>query len=514
MSDPSSIRADFIQHLKSTNKEGSGKASSYVRALDILDELINEGKIQAPSSVWSLRAPADLKKLDTFVAEQQKTQNGVFKDTPRSYWESGFYSAALRHLKDFHQAHSETKIRVPVSSFQHSRSLVPKPFLILAGISGTGKTRWVRRIAERTGGGESNLCLIPVRPDWHEPSDLLGYTSRISSAPKFVATPFLAFLVEAWKNAWAIEKTLATPANAVAQLTPHWVCLDEMNLAPVEQYFADYLSVVESRSWDAGTYACDALFSFESRQEDELESIRSALLGANPDADAKELWGKFCSAAKPGIPLPPNLVVVGTVNMDETTHAFSRKVLDRAFTVEFDPHGIAKSYREDRSVDPVLGIELADGATIPASAVLSTSTTGKDVPDSIQKKVDELIDSWNDAMAETPFRVAYRTLNESLLYAASKGEEKIAEALDGILMMKLLPRLEGDSDKLGYDGEALATDEAFDKLGEAKNTLIHAAWQKAKIAIGVKEWPDSKSKKKLHYMAKRLARTGYTSFWP
>lgn len=408
------------------------------------------------------------------------------------------------------------------NSRQHAH--LPKPFLILAGISGTGKTRWVRKTAERTSKGKSNLCLIPVRPDWHEPSDLLGYTSRISSAPKFVATSFLSFLVEAWKNAWATEKTLATSANAVVLLTPHWVCLDEMNLAPVEQYFADYLSVVESRSWDGGAYACDPLFSFESRQEDELDAIRFALLGANPDADAKELWDRFCSAPKPGIPPPPNLVVVGTVNMDETTHAFSRKVLDRAFTVEFDPDDIVNSYRGNNSVDPIFGVELADGQTLPTSAILSTLTSGKDVPDPVRKEVDALIETWNAVMDETPFRVAYRTLNEALLYAASKhaaeaNEERkglaIKRALDDLLMMKLLPRLEGDADKLSCDEVALPKEDSFPT--EARNSLLAKLWGRLPPILG-EAWnatePPCKSKKKLRYMAKRLARTGYTSFWP
>ncbi len=523
MLDSSSTRAEFIQHLQSTSPEGSGKATSYARALDILDELIKEGKVQVPFSVWLLRDPSMLENMDAYVIQQQNDPNGIFKDKPESYWKKGFVSAALRQFKLFVEVQFAKRTRANMDSPHQKTSILSKPFLILAGISGTGKTRWVRKIAEATRDRRSdregkpsqdNLCLIPVRPDWHEPSDLLGFTSRISGKPEFVQTPFLSFLMAAWKNAWKVQPKLETLMASVSSMTPHWVCLDEMNLAPVEQYFADYLSVVESRSWDGGIYACDPLFSFEGRSDEELTSIKNALLGLDSNESALLLWDAFCDAAKPGIPLPPNLIVVGTVNMDETTHAFSRKVLDRAFTVEFDAFS-AEQYRSGADVDPVLGVDLTEGVEMPASVVLSTWTSGTGVTGIVAEKVDAMIDSWNTLMDETPFRVAYRTLNEALLFAASKGEERIAEAMDGILMMKLLPRLEGDTDKLGYDGnETLIADAELDKVPNAKDSLVHAAWQVAKVAIGSEAWMASKSRRKLLYMAKRLSRTGYTSFWP
>lgn len=405
-------------------------------------------------------------------------------------------------------------------------SLIPKPFLILAGISGTGKTRWVREIAKRTGSGIGNLCLVPVRPDWHEPSDLMGYTSRITAPAHFVKTAFLDFLVKAWRDAWSHEASLQTTLAAIPKLTPHWLCLDEMNLAPVEQYFADYLSVVESRSWDKGRYGCAPLLAFDGRSEEELTAIRMTLFGTSPSDADQTLWQAFDdreSGRKPGIPLPPNLIVVGTVNMDETTHAFSRKVLDRAFTVEFDPEDIVASYRGGTSIDPVLGVHLPEGAEISASMVLPTCTSALDLESPIREPVEKLIRDWNGAMEQTPFRVAFRTLNEALLFVHSRamGAEAgtspdlaLRAALDEILMMKLLPRLEGDVEKLGCDERPKTSapdDPAFPQgLG---NTLLKSVWDLAKPALGA-HWSDSKSRRKLLYMAKRLARTGYTSFWP
>jgi len=297
--------------------------------------------------------------------------------------------------------------------------ILPKPFLILAGISGTGKTRWVRKIAKATGDGESNLCLIPVRPDWHEPSDLMGYVSRIGSE-KFVSTRFLDFLVTAWKDVF-VQGGKEQCAASVAKMTPHWVCLDEMNLAPVEQYFADFLSILETRDWDAGNYKCDPILPFD---RENLPLLKKRLAETEEGRDfepiTEDLWDFFVE--KKGIPLPPNLIVVGTVNMDETTHAFSRKVLDRAFTVEFDPENICETFWLGDGDDPVLGIPTAE---IRKDMVLSCVTSAKDANtvavEAVKKPVEDLINTWNKVMDETPFRVAYRTLNEALLFAASKG---------------------------------------------------------------------------------------------
>ena len=125
---------------------------------------------------------------------------------------------------------------------------LPKPFLILAGISGTGKTHFVRQQAERI--GLDNCCLVSVRPDWHEPSDLLGYTSHLGDKHEYITTEVLRFIVQAWKHiadSGFDLKTGKVTEEQLNEIQPYWLCLDEMNLAPVEQYFADYLSVLETR---------------------------------------------------------------------------------------------------------------------------------------------------------------------------------------------------------------------------------------------------------------------------
>ncbi len=203
----------------------------------------------------------------------------------------------------------------------HSNSFpIPKPFLLLAGISGTGKTQWVR---ERELPGTNNVKVIPVRPT--------GTSRPTCSATSAVFQPSLSlslpqdsrsFFSKPGATAGRRNRTLTPSGASLARMTPFWLCLDEMNLAPVEQYFADYLSVLEGRKWTSEVYQCPPLLRFG----DDAELIRKSLPGV---AQTDPLWRAFLAARDPGIPLPPNLIVVGTVNMDETTHTFSRKVLDR-----------------------------------------------------------------------------------------------------------------------------------------------------------------------------------------
>ncbi len=399
-------------------------------------------------------------------------------------------------------------INNPLSNLVSTKSQkLPKPFLLLAGISGTGKTRFVReQAAASCPASINNYALIPVRPDWHEPSDLLGYVSRIGGT-HYVATPFLQFMAAAWRG--AVQPNTGYVLKDTQEITPFWACLDEMNLAPVEQYFADYLSVLETRQWDEQGYTSEAIFAPSALLKSEAPQVISKLrtdLGFT-DATWDGLWAHFLQN---GMPLPPNLIVAGTVNMDETTHGFSRKVIDRAFTIdfgEFFPNEFDEYFKPKRQA-VTLSFPLASRIADPAE--LATVLADPD-----GKKSIAFLKQINHTLANSPFALAFRALNELLLMLkcfSPQDEAALYAVWDDFLMAKLLPRLEGDEDKLSNENGNLLTQlnhllsaqfKAFPTRPDLFNTENDVAPQiKFRSLI------------KLDWMSKRLERDRFTCFWP
>ena len=361
-----------------------------------------------------------------------------------------------------------------------------KPFLLLAGISGTGKSRIVRELAracweegtdEYKAQKPKNFQMVQVKPNWHDSSDLIGYVSRVSGKAEFVAGEFLKFIAKAWENTE----------------TPYFLCLDEMNLAPVEQYFAEYLSVIESRkSHEDGTVTTDPIL--EKSAEDWYRVLTSEL--TNDD----NVRNRFLEE---GICIPQNFIVVGTVNMDETTFSFSRKVLDRAMTIEMnevDLHGGLTKRHE--SIGKLSNAELVCSA-VEGVDVYNDYTNVCDIALGYLQKV-------NDVLESTPFKIAYRTRNEFLLYVVNnlpycKDENGndleqgyvIARALDEITSMKVLSRIEGDDTKV--------SDELLENLSKAIEDGL-------KTVSGEENTIKSISLAKLKEMKAKLV-SGYTSFW-
>ena len=396
---------------------------------------------------------------------------------------------------------------------------IPKPFILLAGISGTGKTRFVREQAGMVSGDvekPENYELVAVRPDWHEPSDLLGYVSRIGNAgPHYVVTDVLRFMVKAWKA--------AVDDNAVLQpiddITPYWLCLDEMNLAPVEQYFADYLSVLETRNWKEGVYSCGVILKLDALREQLGEAgvarLRKDLGMMVDDAASDALWHFFES--KKGIPLPPNLIVAGTVNMDETTHGFSRKVIDRAFTIdfgEFFPNDYADFF-EPKTQAKQLKFPVLSQA-LPADLDGTFDSDGA--------KSVAFLSALNGLLKQTPFELAYRALNELLLAVACfkpVDNMQLQAVWDDFLMTKVLPRIEGDADKLRRKENGPEGDDLLMQLQKLLALQLSVIWsvQRPDLLRADKNNQDplmveTRSKKKLAWMQQRLDSANFTAFWP
>lgn len=393
-------------------------------------------------------------------------------------------------LEISHQENSRKGFDLADSIYNYYRPYITaiksKPFLLLAGISGTGKSRIVRELAracwdegtdEYKAQKPKNFQMVQVKPNWHDSSDLIGYVSRVSGKAEYVAGEFLEFIAKAWENTE----------------TPYFLCLDEMNLAPVEQYFAEYLSVIESRkSHEDGTVTTDPIL--EKSAEDWYRVLTSEL--TNDD----NVRNRFLEE---GICIPQNLIVVGTVNMDETTFSFSRKVLDRAMTVEMnevDLHGGLTKRHE--SIGKLSNAELV-GSAVEGVDVYNDYTDVCDIALGYLQKV-------NDVLEGTPFKVAYRTRNELLLYVVNnlpycKDENGndleqgyvTARALDEITSMKVLSRIEGDDTKV--------SDELLDNLSKAIEDGL-------KTVSGEENTIKSISSAKLKEMKTKLV-SGYTSFW-
>ena len=334
--------------------------------------------------------------------------------------------------------------------------------------------------------------MVQVKPNWHDSSELIGYVSRIDGE-KFIAGDFLKFVAKAWENPGV----------------PYFLCLDEMNLAPVEQYFAEYLSVIESRKAnDDGNITTDPIL--KKNKADWYRILTSEL------TDNDTLRQQFL---EDGITIPQNLIVVGTVNMDETTFSFSRKVLDRAMTIEMNKVDLRGGLESKYERIGKLGV--AD--------LIGTAVEGKDVYEGNIANCETVINylqAINDKLEGTPFKVAYRTRNEFLLYVINNlpynkdendnklsSEYVIARALDEITSMKVLSRIEGDESKVSksfLDGlkktikeqlEVLSPDSIFVPKVESESPDENEKTQRQSISLA-----------KLDEMIGRLD-SGYTSFW-
>ena len=383
-----------------------------------------------------------------------------------------------------------TSHKVTLENRPYITAIKSKPFLLLAGISGTGKSRVVRELARAcwaVGSAEynahkpKNFEMVQVKPNWHDSSELIGYVSRVSGKSEYIIGDFLKFIVKAWSD----------------PEVPYFLCLDEMNLAPVEQYFAEFLSVMESRKNESGKIVTDAII--KKSKDDWFRVLISEL------TNDKKLQDQFLSE---GITIPQNLIVVGTVNMDETTFSFSRKVLDRAMTIEMNKVDL-KGGLTNRH-DNIGKIEFAD--------IIGKAVEGVDVyaaHEGVCKKAITYLENINATLDKTPFKVAYRTRNELLLYVVNNlswkadGESEefvIARALDEITCMKILTRIEGDETKVSAS--------FLDNLGNAiKSGLVEIdkdLLQANKSHKGDSYQPISLDK--LDEMKERL-KSGYTGFW-
>ena len=337
-------------------------------------------------------------------------------------------------------------------SRRYITSLLAKPFVILTGNSGTGKTRIAKQFAEymeRTPEvGKRNWLIVPVGADWTDNAKVLGFYNPLADngIGKYEKTGIVNLIEEA----------------NIHQNIPYFIILDEMNLSHVERYFSDFLSHMEIP---------DSTF--------ELDGYEGKL--------------KF----------PDNLFVIGTVNIDETTYMFSPKVLDRANVVEFKPE---KKEVLALFTEPVYVGKIKPANDGSAEAFLklakeiragkcTVETSVDENINSVMEKVQQIFGDIYEVVEQKGFEFAYRTVREIRQYisaayeiADKDSEFELYRAIDEQLLQKVLPKIHGNRKEIG---------ELLDKLE-------HICKQTEK--------PLELSAQKIEQMKGKLATIQYASF--
>ncbi len=456
------LKEDFKKYLEKINRGGSNKASSYYQAINLLNKILvrkAESKMVGYSEIWQIDSIDVIEKLYDFVrAEQHNLTNGIFiNEKPESYWKKGFYSATLKSYKDFLEERLKKKnvekndeVAEPdivmidkfnVSSFNESlinsgllfspqlttrfiSSLLTKPFVILTGLSGSGKTKLAQAFSKWICEDENQYCVVPVGADWTNREPLLGYPNALK--PEEYVKPDNGVL------------DLIIRANENRSL-PYFLILDEMNLSHVERYFADFLSVMESN--------------------EEIPLFAEGTV--NNGVPAK-------------LNLPNNLFIIGTVNIDETTYMFSPKVLDRANTIEFRVSEIEIEYFLNNKTDLKLDELAGQGSSMAKSFIELARNRTFDAIDN--KEINKTLVVFFKQLKKAGAEFGYRSANEIIRLISQlnviDSELSQDERLDISIMQKLLPKLHGSRRKLC---PVLATLGGFcvtDKVGNIEKEIF------------------------------------------
>ena len=274
-------------------------------------------------------------------------------------------------------------------------SLKTKPFTILAGISGTGKSKIIRLLADAI---QADYTLISVRPDWNDATDLIGYKNLDD---KFIKGQLTKTILKAQQN----------------KNKPHLICLDEMNLARVEYYLSDYLSIIESRKKVGQDIITDNIVEYQENNE----TIK--------------------------LHIPDNIYIIGTVNMDDTTFQFSRKVLDRANTIEFSDVDLDNLFFENNE-------EKVESLNVSNDFLKTTYLKTMDIELEYReyaKEVNKKIIEINEILKKSQKQFAYRVRDEILFYLVENKKANLLHedtVFDYQIMQKILPAISGSEESV------------------------------------------------------------------
>ena len=466
-----------------------------------------------------------------------------------------------KHPDEFELGKQKTEPRNYSINLTHSPSPFPyltairtKPFLLLAGISGTGKSRIVREFAfkscpkylqDEAGTTPGNYCMIEVKPNWHDSTELLGYYSRLGKAG-YQFTKFVKFLVKA----------------KMFPKVPFFVCLDEMNLAPVEQYFAEVLSILETRKHPKHPNADKAdmtrvktepiIDAQYFRELSEMPLAKHAetgepynrpltdrdiylkLFGLDTESAIDEEVRSRTELTTEGLTLPENVVIIGTVNMDDTTHQFSRKVIDRAMTIEMNGGNLRNMFGGSKNLEYLPEEEQKEWQRAFARRYVTADEVLEAHPEVANELVEQLperLEEINRALKGTPFEVSYRVLNELtimvgvMLDDGKTLEAAIEQSVNNMLLMKILPRIEGDAEMFALSREyknkvGVDFDNRLEWLKDLAPDLNESSPEATADNGGAAGSADKDqehqqtAKEKIEEMMDRLNNQEFTRFWP
>ncbi len=347
--------------------------------------------------------------------------------------------------------------------------LKSKPFVIITGTSGTGKTQLAKLFAEALGATAENgqYRLIPVQPGWSDPSDLWG---RTDCKGNFIAGPILDF----------VEQAALHPGK------PFFLCLDEMNLARVEYYLSGLLSVLETRViTQDGLIRSDPLLS-------------SACYGS--DTAAAERYGALC--------FPENLYLVGTVSMDEISFPLTKRVLDRINILELSPMDLAPRWESTNEKPASLSLH----NDFLKSEYLFLAQCQKEAKfiDPICQELEQI----NRILRRANLQIGYRVRDEIVFYLLHNKQESLLpsdSAMDFEILQRILPRIQGSNFsvyQLLCELFRFCAGEAQDDSAAGKESSIQM-WKAAKQA----DCKYHHSTRKIALMVRRYEEDGFTSYW-
>lgn len=411
----------YIKWAKSALSIIDSTKKQYVSSLENLSKVIGY-------DIFESNNIEKISLLYNDLIKEQKNKSSIYYEDKRpSSSLKGWYSASLKtYLEYLHMKIGDDKTQNLYAFNQAAKnsglfftnqltirfiaSILTKPFVILTGLSGSGKTKMAQAFAQWITVDESQYVIVPVGADWTNREPLLGYPNSLNKLEYVSPENGVLDLMIRAKNEYDIF--LADNSQIPK---PYFLILDEMNLSHVERYFADFLSTMESGG-----------------------SIPLHKITPGPEDDPIYV--------PQSIKLPKNLFIIGTVNIDETTYMFSPKVLDRANTIEFrlTEKDLADFIESDLKLD--MDLLKAQGTNMSDSFMtMALQETDKNL-----KPSEADLKLFFTELKKSGAEFGYRTASEigRLMFMLEELGEKGDNLLDVAIMQKLLPKLHGSRNKL------------------------------------------------------------------